>query len=255
MKSFFKKLKKSIVSYCMINKLFISYVILALIGTIVARFFSFGHTFYLKAHVTDLAMILLIGLFGYLFKPKNRYKYFLVWLIIFAAIETINVIYYTFFTSFASFGELATLGQTETVAGSIFEKLHIINFVYVLSPVIFYITHLKISKTSYYTFIEKINRTKKSMLGILAAAFICLAISFGTATKTDYSRIAKQWNRVYIANYSDLMGLKSEKIWWEGNAGKSDFKLIDDVIAWMPLPESYRGDNVPFHRARADERR
>lgn len=200
MKSFFKKLKKFIVSYCMMNKLFISYVILALIGTVVARFFSFGHTFYLKAHVTDLAMILLIGLFGYLFKPKNRYKYFLVWLIIFAAIETINVIYYTFFTSFASFGELATLGQTETVAGSIFEKLHIINFVYVLSPVIFYITHLKISKTSYYTFIEKINRTKKSMLGILAAAFICLAISFGTATKTDYSRIAKQWNRVYIAD-------------------------------------------------------
>ena len=49
------------------------------------------------------------------------------------------------------------------------------------------------------------------------------------------------WNRVYIANYSDLMGLKSEKIWWEGNVGKSDFKPIDDVIAWMPLPEQKKG--------------
>ena len=47
------------------------------------------------------------------------------------------------------------------------------------------------------------------------------------------------WNRVYITNYSDLMGLKSERIWWDGNVGKSDFERIDDVIAWMPLPEPY----------------
>ena len=200
MKSFFKKLKKSMVSYFMTNKLFVSYIVLALIGTVIARFFSFGHTFFLKAHVTDLALILLIGLFGYLFKPKNRYKYYLTWLIIYSVIEFVNVIYYKFFTSFASFGELATLGQTETVAGSIFEKLHVINFVYFLFPIIFYLTHLKIGKTSYYTFMSKINRTKRSIVGVLIAAFICLGYSFGTATRTDYSRLAKQWNRVYIAD-------------------------------------------------------
>lgn len=50
------------------------------------------------------------------------------------------------------------------------------------------------------------------------------------------------WNRVYIVNYSDLMGLKSERIWWSGNVGKSDFERIDDVIAWMPLPEPYQGE-------------
>ena len=48
------------------------------------------------------------------------------------------------------------------------------------------------------------------------------------------------WNRVYLINYSDLMGLKTEKIWWNGNVGKSDFEHIDDVLAWMPLPEPYR---------------
>ncbi len=48
------------------------------------------------------------------------------------------------------------------------------------------------------------------------------------------------WNRVYIINYSDLMGLKSERIWWDGNVGKSDFEEITDVIAWMPKPEPYR---------------
>lgn len=51
------------------------------------------------------------------------------------------------------------------------------------------------------------------------------------------------WNRVYIINYSDLMGLKSERIWWDGNVGKSDFERIDDVIAWMPLPEPYKEES------------
>ena len=51
------------------------------------------------------------------------------------------------------------------------------------------------------------------------------------------------WNRVYIANYSDLMGLCKEKIWWSGNVGKSDFERHDDVLAWMPLPEPYKEES------------
>ena len=48
------------------------------------------------------------------------------------------------------------------------------------------------------------------------------------------------FNKVGILNYSDLMGLKKEKIWWSGNVGKSDFERFDDVIAWQPLPEPYK---------------
>ena len=53
--------------------------------------------------------------------------------------------------------------------------------------------------------------------------------------------IGALWNRVYIVNYSDLMGIKSTKIFWIGNVGKSDFERIEDVIAWMQLPEPYNG--------------
>ena len=52
------------------------------------------------------------------------------------------------------------------------------------------------------------------------------------------------WNRVYILNYSDLMGLCKEKVWWSGNVGKSDFEKYDDVIAWQPLPEPYREERT-----------
>ena len=61
---FLIKLRRKFVGYFMTNRLFISYVILALIGTIIARGFSFGHTIYLKAHAVDLALILIIGSFG-----------------------------------------------------------------------------------------------------------------------------------------------------------------------------------------------
>lgn len=50
------------------------------------------------------------------------------------------------------------------------------------------------------------------------------------------------WNKVYIVNYSDLMGLKSEKIWWDGNVGKSDFQTYEDVLAWMPKPRPWKGE-------------
>ena len=50
------------------------------------------------------------------------------------------------------------------------------------------------------------------------------------------------WNRVYIVNYSDLMGLRKERIWWSGNVGKIDFESYDDVLAWMPLPEPYKAE-------------
>lgn len=52
------------------------------------------------------------------------------------------------------------------------------------------------------------------------------------------------WNRIYIANYSDLMGIKSERIWWQGNVGKPDFERLDDVLAWLPLPAPYREDEA-----------
>ena len=52
------------------------------------------------------------------------------------------------------------------------------------------------------------------------------------------------WNRVYIANYSDLMGLKSNKIWYQGNVGKSDFERLDDVVSWMPLLAPWKGGQI-----------
>lgn len=55
-----------------------------------------------------------------------------------------------------------------------------------------------------------------------------------------YGICGSLWDKVDILNYSDLMGIKKEKIWWSGDVGKIDFEKCDHVIAWMPLPDPYK---------------
>ena len=161
MKNTFRNFRKNIVEYVITNRLFISYVILSLIATICLRKFTIDSAFKFKPLITDLGFILLIGSFGYLIKPKNQFKYYFGWLIIFNLMCLISSIYYRFFTSFASIGELATMGQTETVTGSILDKLRLSYGIYIIIPIIFYLIHKKLLSSAYYYFIDKIEKSKK----------------------------------------------------------------------------------------------
>ena len=194
----YKKTVKSIVEYIITNRLFISYVVLSLIATICVRAFTIGSALKLKPLLTDLGFILVIGGLGYLVKPKNQFKYYFTWLIIFNLICLISSIYYRFFTSFASIGELATVRQTETVTGSIFDRLRIADGIYILIPIIFYLIHKKLLSSSYYTFIDKIEKSKKMVVSTVLLGVIFLGYTFGVAKNSDYSRLTKQWNRIYI---------------------------------------------------------
>ena len=193
-----KKYRKLIIEYIITNRLFLSYVILSIIGTLIVRNITVGKLLSFKPFVVDLALILIIGALGYFVKPKNQFKYFFVWLFIFTLMEIVNSVYYTFYASFASFSEFATLGQAGTVVGSIFERLRIIDFIYIIFPLIFWAIHKSLNKTTYYNFIEKIEKGKKMFIATILVGVLLIGYSFGTATKTDYSRLAKQWNRGYI---------------------------------------------------------
>jgi len=196
--SLLRTIRKNIVEYIITNRLFISYVLLSVLGTMLVREFTVGSFWALKPFITDLGLILIVGAFGYFVKPRNQFKYYFIWIIVFTLINIISSIYYTFYTSFASFGELATVGQVETVTGSIFDKLRIIDLIYIIVPIIFYLIHRVLSSSTYYYFIEKLEKGKKMVAATLIVGALCLGYSFGVATGTDYSRLAKQWNRVYI---------------------------------------------------------
>ena len=55
------------------------------------------------------------------------------------------------------------------------------------------------------------------------------------------------WAKRIIANFSDLMGIVKQPIFYTGEVGKIDFEDITDmVIAWRPLPEPYRPEGEKY---------
>ena len=202
---FFRKLRKNIIEYIATNRLFLTYVFIAMIGLMLVRNFTINNMWDFPAFISDLALVLIIGSLGYLVKPKNQYRYFMIVLIIFTLMEIINSIYYTFYMSFASFGELGTVGQTETVMGSVYERLKLTDLMYVFFPFLFYFIHKKLYKTAYYNFMSVVEKGKKMCVVTLLVGCLFLAYTFVTATGTDYSRLAKQWNRVYVVERFGLV--------------------------------------------------
>ncbi len=195
-----RKFRLNIFEYIITNRLFISYVIFSIIMTCMARYYSLGHFFAFRSFLADLGIILIIGALGYFVKPKKQFNYFFIWINIYGTIGMVNTIYYRFYASFASIGELATLGQTETVVDSIFQKLSVFDFAFILFPIFFYFIHQKLKKSSYYNFIDKIEKSKKMVLGTLIIGCISIGTVLIFSSKADYSRLSKQWNRVSVVN-------------------------------------------------------
>ena len=204
-KLFFRNLRKNIIEYIATNRLFLTFVIISMIGLMLVRNFTIGNMWSFEAFISDLALVLIIGSLGYLVKPKNQYRYFLIVLIVFTLMEVINSVYYTFYTSFASFGELGTAGQTETVMSSVYDRLKLTDLIYIIFPFIFYFIHKKLLRTAYYNFMSFVEKGKKMCMVTLLVGCLFLAYTFVTASGTDYSRLAKQWNRVYVVERFGLV--------------------------------------------------
>ena len=194
-KSIFKNFRYKVLSYSFTNRLFLTYVVLALFGCICIRWITIGHPLSPRATITDIATVLLLGSFGYLKKPNKQYRYFMGVICFITFLLMANSIYYTFYTNFASLGEVATLSQAETVTGSIFERLKLLDFIYLLMPITFRYVHKKLLATPYYNFLLKIENSRKMFWGTFCTAAAILGFRFLIATSSDYSRLAKLWNR------------------------------------------------------------
>ena len=84
------------------NKLFISYIILSLLISILLRLITIESFIGIKALFFDTLIVTFIGLFAYLFKPQSRFTYFLIWIFFFTFLSIGDTIYYKFYQSFLS---------------------------------------------------------------------------------------------------------------------------------------------------------
>ncbi len=184
------------------NKVFVTYIIVNLINSTMIRVFTINtleNYLSYKAVLADLAVIIILGSFSFLFKPKARYTYLCAFTWIFTMTCMINSIYYTFYTSYASFSMLSLTQYLGDVGDAVVQNvIQLKDVVYLFAPIVLMIVNKKEVKKGSYNKIEfKEIRRKKALKSLIAGVIIALIFVLNL-TSLDISRFAKQWNKEYV---------------------------------------------------------
>lgn len=195
-------LKKRTQIYVQNNLLFVTYVLTCVINATLLRFFtmtSLENYLAIKPILADFAIVILIGAFGNLLKPKKRFTYYMVFEVIFTAICMINSIYYTFYTSFASISMLSLTQFIAPVGDAVVENvLQIKDLVYLWGPIFLLIMYLRLKKKDDYYRNQSFAIRKKKTLKTLILGGAFLVLFTVSLNALEIGRFVKQWNREYI---------------------------------------------------------
>lgn len=202
MKINFKALKPKVKSYFENNILFLTFVLSSVVNSFLLRVFTVGFSYsQIKPLMADIAAVLIFGMFGYLFKSKKQFAYFMVWTVIFAVLSAGNSIYYTNYKSFMSVSLLSTASQLggvmDAVTENIMEAKDLIFIWSILALIAVYI-YIKKKRPNYFNALAGKKTRKVYFFGTFATALVIAGIFAATLTGTDYSRLKKQWNREYV---------------------------------------------------------
>ena len=199
MKDFVTKFKNNSKSYLKTNILFMTFVICSVLNASLLRFFTVKNYFDIRPIIADAAVVLIIGAFGYFFKPKHQPKYYITWSVIFIIDCIINSIYYTNYVSFASFSLIGTSAQMTSVADALFKNImELKDFTYLWQLLVILMVNRSLKKKAYYDAVSKIENGKLRALNTLVVGLITIGIFVSMLTGVDISRLGKQWNREYI---------------------------------------------------------
>ena len=239
-KNSIKNLGKSIKNfnykqYISTNRQFIAFVVSNVINACLLRFFTVHNYFAIKPLLADLAIVLILGSFVYLFKAKKQFTYLFVVSIIFNIVCIVNSLYYTYYMSFASVSLIAVSLTVVDVGDAVVKNvLQIKDFIFLWQ--LFFIVgyHFHLKKKKYIEYAGPKENRKKRFTGTLIGGVIIYALFFMTVTSVEFSRLSKQWNReflvtkfgIYTYQFNDLfksLDAKFNTLFGYDNAAK-DFR-------------------------------
>ena len=212
MRKYFNLLKRDIKrffnflsTYIYNNKMYCIYALISSILMFTIRLLTTNVYLTIYPILVDLALILILGAFSFFFKTHlKRFVYLECLLTFHSVVCVINAIYYTYYASFGSITELGSLGQVKTVKEAFYEHLNPLQFIYLIAPFVFYFIYKKAKKK-----LPEIKKGKKYLRKkfwkTVGVSFLIASLSFITATRSDYSRLYKQWNRPYVVNRFGLI--------------------------------------------------
>lgn len=199
LKEVMEKLKNNLTGYFNTNILFVTFVVTSVINSTILRFFTVKNYFDFKPMIADLAVVTIIGAFGYFLKPKHQFKYFFGWSIFLTLLCIINSIYYNNFLSFTSLSLVATSFQLIGVSDAVVENvMELKDFVFLWQLVALLFVNIYLKKQNYYNRMDKVEDGKIRALMTLVSGFIFIGFFISTINSTDISRLGKQWNRELV---------------------------------------------------------
>ena len=180
------------------NRLFIVYSFLCLSIGLSLRIITVGGMFKILPLITDLLFIILFGSFGYLFKEKNRFIYYTVLLFFFALLSAGNTLYYQFYQSFISVNLISTASMIGKVNDSLFAKIHLIQFIYLIFPIMFIILRKKLLNNNVSSEVVDALRDKKIFRIISVPCLFIIVFVISLYSIKDVRKFNNQYNREYI---------------------------------------------------------
>lgn len=199
MKNFISSFKVHSKNYLKTNILFFTFVITTVLNGCLLRFLTVRNYFDIRPIIADMAVVLIIGAFGYFFKPKHQAKYFITWSIIFVLICIINSIYYNNYISFVSLSLLGTSTQLGSVSDAVFETImELEDLSYVWQIFVLLMVNRSLKKKDYFKYVAKIEQGKLRALNTMVVGLITVGVFVSMLTSVDISRLGKQWNREFV---------------------------------------------------------
>ncbi len=189
--------KNKLFEFFKYNRQFTAYVILSLMCCSLVKFVTVGNIEW-QSFFFDLSLILVIGSFGFFYKPQKQFNYYFIVMLFYTTISVINTIYYKFYSSFASFSLLTTLKQVGEVGDAVFDKIELSQFIYILFPLTFIYINRRLKNKDYFNYVAKFEKGKKIFRYVLVTALSMIMLVSYTLSGTALSRLSKQWNREYI---------------------------------------------------------
>ena len=191
-KSFINKIK----SFVLDNKIFFLFVIVNVINDMFLRGITFGkldNLFSIVPILSSVALVTLVLSFVYLFKKEFSKKLYLISITVFLTLLCIiNSSYYNYFSSYTSISQLVTTKYLGEVKDSLITVVKLRDFIYLVLPTILIAYILKTK----YKFSN--NKNFKSFLKVNNLTVICTILFALNLKPVDYSRLVKQWNRIYL---------------------------------------------------------
>lgn len=260
LKSFFKK---HYITFFKESPMVACFIISSLINTLLLRLVTVHNQGYLKPLFLDLALILILSSFAFLFKKEKSRRKYIIGLSIFTAVLCIiHSIYYTYYDSFASISLLATSTFVVDVGDAVVEKvMKIQDFIYLWQPIFMFYVLYQLKKKDYFEklSLKKIHVDRKfSFLNLIITGLVVFFATSIFMTPVEWSRFGKMWNResvvssfgIYTYQINDIVQSlepKLNNLFGHDKALKtaSDYYANNDVVeSKNEYTDIFKGKNV-----------